>query len=242
MSEKQAKRIRQLEADHIDLRKRMDDLDRRVDAWDAAVTAVHTQDLLDTAARRNAERRLVRHVQHTADTWRRTAYAALIAAIAIEILAILAVHAQGVEIGSPAGATAHQTDQALPGDEVPATMVCCIPADEIPTVHTLQDVTVTHYDCCVECCGKTDGITASGAPAVPYYTVAVDPQVIPLGSDVLVDYGDGVLHTYHASDTGSGVKGAHIDLCVSSHEEARQLGRRTATVWWVAQKGVSGNG
>lgn len=233
MSEKQAKCTRQLEAKHTNLQKRMDDLDRRVDTWDAAVTAVHTQDLLDTAAQRNAERRLVRHVQHTADTWRRTAYAALIASIVVEILAILTVHAQSVEIDPPAGATAHQTDQALPGDDVPATTVCCITADEIPTVHTLQDVTVTHYDCCVECCGKTDGITASGAPAVPYYTVAVDPQVIPLGSDVLVDYGDGVLHTYHASDTGSGIKGNRIDLCVSSHEEALHAGVKSATVYWV---------
>lgn len=99
--------------------------------------------------------------------------------------------------------------------------------------HVLENCTVTHYDVCVRCCGKTDGITASGLMAVPGVTVAVDPAVIPLGSDVLVDYGDGVLHYYRADDTGSGVKGNAIDICVSSHAEALELGCRTATVYWV---------
>ena len=65
-------------------------------------------------------------------------------------------------------------------------------------------------------------------------TVSVDPDVIPLGTDVLVDYGDGEICYYRADDTGSGaVKGNHIDLCVGSHAEALQLGRRTATVYWI---------
>ena len=97
----------------------------------------------------------------------------------------------------------------------------------------LDDVTVTHYDPCVKCCGKTDGITATGVHVTPYYTVAVDPGVIPLGSDVMVDYGDGVIHYYKAEDTGGGVKGNHIDLCVTEHDEALELGVRYATVWFV---------
>ena len=97
----------------------------------------------------------------------------------------------------------------------------------------IDNVTVTHYDCCVECCGKADGITASGVRATPGVTVAVDPSVIPLGSDVLVDYGDGKIQYYRADDVGGAVKGNHIDLCVGSHEEALALGVRTATVWWV---------
>ena len=97
----------------------------------------------------------------------------------------------------------------------------------------IDNVTVTHYDCCVECCGKADGITASGVRATPGVTVAVDPSVIPLGSDVLVDYGDGKIQYYRADDVGGAVKGNHIDLCVGSHEEALSLGVRTATVWWV---------
>lgn len=101
----------------------------------------------------------------------------------------------------------------------------------------LEDVTVTHYDPCVKCCGKTDGITATGVPVTPYYTVAVDPEIIPLGSEVLVDYGDGVIHYYRAEDTGGGVKGKHLDLCVTDHTEALTLGVRKATVWFLPTEG-----
>ena len=104
--------------------------------------------------------------------------------------------------------------------------------------HRIDNVTVTHYCICQQCCGKAPdhpvyGITASGRRATPYVSVAVDPSLIPLGADVLVDYGDGEIHYYRADDTGSGVTGRHIDLCAGSHEEALQLGRRTATVYWV---------
>ena len=137
---------------------------------------------------------------------------------------------------------------SLPEDKPPAQAETAIVAPEpveepenelieaalLASAHRLDNVTVTHYDCCVECCGKTDGITASGVRATPGVTVAVDPDVIPLGADVLVDYGDGEIHYYRADDVGAAVKGSHIDLCVGSHEEALQLGRRTATVYWVA--------
>lgn len=103
----------------------------------------------------------------------------------------------------------------------------------------IENVTMTHYCICKKCCGKSPdnpayGITASGRKATPYVSVAVDPDVIPLGSDVLVDYGDGDIKYYRADDTGGAVKGDHIDLCVKSHQEALQLGIRTATVWVVA--------
>lgn len=138
-------------------------------------------------------------------------------------------------------------DGRLPGDDIPATKPCCMLLDDtydrpeneliqaalLEKAQIIEDCTVTHYDCCVSCCGKTDGITASGAQATPGVTVAVDPDVIPLGSDVLVDYGDGEIHYYRADDIGGAVKGNHIDLCVESHEEALLLGRRTATVYWV---------
>lgn len=138
---------------------------------------------------------------------------------------------------------------SLPEDKPPAqaetvTVAAPEPVEEpenelieaalLASAHRLDDVTVTHYDCCVECCGKADGITASGVRATPGVTVAVDPAVIPLGADVLVDYGDGMLHYYRADDTGSGVVGNCIDLCVADHQTAVQLGRRTATVWWVS--------
>lgn len=138
------------------------------------------------------------------------------------------------------------TDGSLPGDDVPAMVRCALTEEEIEAAENemieaallaratrLDDVTVTHYCTCVECCGKDDGITASGLMATPGVTVAVDPDVIPLGADVLVDYGDGEIQYYRADDTGSAVRGNHIDVCLASHEEAAQAGVTTATVWWV---------
>lgn len=99
----------------------------------------------------------------------------------------------------------------------------------------LDNVVVTHY--CSELrphiCGTGDGITASGRQVTPYVSVAVDPTVIPLDADVLVDYGDGEIHYYRADDTGAWINGNHIDLAVTHHSEAEQLGIRTATVYWV---------
>ena len=101
----------------------------------------------------------------------------------------------------------------------------------------LGNVIVTHY--CSELrphiCGTGDGITASGRQVTPYVSVAVDPTEIPLGADVLVDYGDGEIHYYRADDTGAWVNGKHIDLAVETHDEALQMGIKTATVYWVAE-------
>lgn len=106
--------------------------------------------------------------------------------------------------------------------------------------HKLTDVTVTHYCPCQKCCGKPEGhpaygITASGRQLVPGVSVGVDPSVIPLGSTVILDFGDGELQYCVADDTGSGIKGNHIDLAVADHQEALEMGVRTATVYWCEE-------
>ena len=78
---------------------------------------------------------------------------------------------------------------------------------------------VSAYCLCEQCCGKTDGITASGTKAMPGRTIAVDPKVIPLGSKVLI--GD---KTYIAEDTGGNIKGYRIDVLLGSHNEAIKHG------------------
>lgn len=99
----------------------------------------------------------------------------------------------------------------------------------------LDNVTVTYY--CAEkrphICGTGDGITATGGRVAPGWSCAVDPNVIPLGSDVLVDYGDGNLQYYVADDVGGAIRGNHIDLCVATHAEALERGKTTATVYFV---------
>lgn len=251
MSEKMAKRVRRLEG-------KVDDLERFKSSWEAAEAAVHNQAVMDAAAERNAERRRAREAERAVASWRRMTYAVLVAAIIVLVAAILVVNASADDTSSNElmisdTETMTHTENTAKND--PIFVMSLSQTDDSDKVaedfenerieaalfarsHVIEDVTVTHYDCCVECCGKNDGITASGVQATPGVTVAVDPAVIPLGSDVLADYGDGELHYYRADDTGGAVKGNHIDLCVGSHEEALQLGRRTATVYWVAPEEV----
>lgn len=108
---------------------------------------------------------------------------------------------------------------------------------DLTKMKQIENATVTAYCICKKCCGKDPdhpayGITASGRPAEPFLSVAVDPFLIPLGSTVYMDYGDGVIHQFRADDTGSSVAGAKIDVCYPDHETALLHGVQTARVWW----------
>lgn len=228
-----AKRVRRLEG-------RVDDLERFRSSWDAAEEAAHKQAVLDAATARNAERRRARQAERTAALWRRVAYIALVAAIIVEIIAILVIHANAAcaaTIDPPVGVTASETAPA-PMEEPEEAENELIEAALLARSHAIDECTITFY--CSEkrphICGTGDGIAADGTPVLSWATCAVDPDVIPLGSTVLVDLGDGYgLRTLVANDTGGAVKGNHIDLCVATHEEALQLGRRTATVYWCEE-------
>ena len=87
--------------------------------------------------------------------------------------------------------------------------------------------TITHY-CHGACCNGARWAyqpTASGAWPEAGRTVAVDPSVIPLGSEVLVNG-----HIYVAEDTG--VKGYWVDIFCASHSEALNRGMFTTEVSW----------
>ena len=237
MSQKNEKLRRQVDV----LKGRMDIMERNA-AWYAAERDVHNKAILDATAERNAEHRRAKRAERAVHTWRNIAYAAMVTAIIVEIVAICAIRAAGADMSSAPSVTAEAPEvmtvssiRAAPEEPKIDVASNSMPEDKL---HVIENVAITHYCICEKCCGKTPdhpayGITASGRAAVPGTTVAVDPNVIPLGAEVLVDYGDGELHRYRADDTGSAVTGAHIDLCVGSHQEAIQLGVRTATVMWA---------
>ena len=57
--------------------------------------------------------------------------------------------------------------------------------------------------------------------------IAVDPNVIPLGTRVFIPgYGYAI-----ADDTGGAIKGNRIDMAFGSHGEAMDFGRQTVTVY-----------
>lgn len=99
-------------------------------------------------------------------------------------------------------------------------------ADPEPELISLGEFKIFAYCPCASCCGKSDGITATGTVATAGRTIAVDPEVIPLGSVVIIDG-----HEYIAEDTGGGIKGKKIDMFCSSHEEALQRGVITKEVF-----------
>lgn len=140
-------------------------------------------------------------------------------------------------------------DGSLPGDDTPATTRCYLTGEEMEAAenelieaallarsHRLEDVTITFY-CCEErphICGTGTGITASGRRVTPYVSCAVDPDIIPLGSTIMIEY-NGEMVYLRADDTGPAVKGDHIDIAVKEHQEALSLGVKTADIWWCEE-------
>ena len=164
---------------------------------------------------------------------------------------LLSYMAMTVEAEQPAiyKATLARDDGRLPGDDTPATTRCYMTDEEVEAAenelieqallarsHKLKDVTITFY-CCEarpHICGTGNGITASGRRVTPYVSCAVDPDVIPLGSTVMLEY-NGEMVYLRADDTGGGVNGNHIDIAVKGHQEALSLGVKTADIWWCEE-------
>lgn len=107
-----------------------------------------------------------------------------------------------------------------------------------PELIELGEFKTTAYCTCVKCCGiwsaehpsrvGTDYVqrTKSGTIPTADRTVSVDPDVIPLGTVLIIDG-----HEYIAEDTGSAVKGNVIDIYFDSHELAVEYGVQMKTIY-----------
>lgn len=128
-------------------------------------------------------------------------------------------------------------DGSLPGDDKEAEGYASLEAMGLEVEdlyeHTANFV-VTSYCGCSKCCGKwsngsdSDAIGCLGVKLTPYYSIAVDKSIIPLGTILWDDEGN----YYRAEDTGSGVKSYHIDLFTGDHEEALQAGVYYKQLYW----------
>ena len=171
----------------------------------------------------------------------------ILATIAWAIIVVSALVTPVKADAVPSGES-QEDNGRIPGDDVPATERCYMTEEEVQEdfenyyilnallakAHRIEDCTVTWYT--EATCGKTPdnpayGITASGLPVVEHLTVAVDRSVIPLYSDVFVQYADGTIEQLWATDTG--VNGNHIDIYTPDYDYAIQMGRQKLTVWWV---------
>ena len=81
-----------------------------------------------------------------------------------------------------------------------------------------QTRTVTAYCPCVKCCGKSDGITASGKKAVEGLTVAAN--WLPLGTIVEIEN----VGTRKVMDRMSKKYPDRLDVFFNSHEQAKKFG------------------
>ena len=77
---------------------------------------------------------------------------------------------------------------------------------------------ITYYCSCSKCCGKSDGITSSGAVAQVSHTIAA-PKSYAFGTQIEID---GVMYT--VEDRGVSINGNRFDVYVGSHQEALNLG------------------
>ena len=79
---------------------------------------------------------------------------------------------------------------------------------------------VTAYCACMQCCGKTNGITASGTKATANRTIAT-PSTFSFGTKVKING-----TTYTVEDRGGAIQGNRIDIYMNTHSEALKWGVR----------------
>lgn len=81
-------------------------------------------------------------------------------------------------------------------------------------------------------CNNGDSSTTStGTEPVVGRTVAVDPSIIPYGSEVIING-----HTYIAEDCGSAIKGNRVDILFSTHQEALEFGVQYNEVSYITKE------
>lgn len=116
----------------------------------------------------------------------------------------------------------------------------------------LGEFEATAYDLSIQSCGKPKssrgyGITANGTSIAGHsresaMTIAVDPNIIPLGTKVYIEFPEQFKYLngiYTANDTGSAIKGKIIDVFMgdfqqdTTSETVWEFGRRKVKVYKV---------
>lgn len=118
------------------------------------------------------------------------------------------------------------------------------PKEDFAEIVSLGEFELTAYCACSKCCGiwskdrplDSEGVPivygSSGERLVEGYSVAVDPSVIPYGTEIIIDG-----KTYIAHDCGGAIKGNRIDIYFASHKRAVKFGRQTAEVFQIISEG-----
>lgn len=88
------------------------------------------------------------------------------------------------------------------------------------------------YCSCVSCCGKSNGITSSGAKASAWYTLAAG-RCYPIGTVIYIPYFKNQPNGgwFVVQDRGGAISSNRIDVYMGSHGQALQFGRRNLTCY-----------
>jgi 3D (Asp-Asp-Asp) domain-containing protein len=93
-----------------------------------------------------------------------------------------------------------------------------------PVVKTFN---TSAYCSCVKCCGKTTGITSSGAKATSWYTLAAG-SAYPIGTIIYIpalkDKPNG--GWFVVQDRGGAISNSKLDIYMGTHTQALQFGRK----------------
>lgn len=147
-----------------------------------------------------------------------------------------------IAVATRPSASVVQPELSAASTEAPATTLPIVevsaPVETEPELIKLGEFKTTAYCTCVKCCGiwsqehpsrvGTDYVqrTKSGTIPTEGRTVAVDPDVIPFGTVLIIDG-----HEYIAEDSGAAVKGNVVDIYFASHEAAVNYGVQTKTIY-----------
>lgn len=163
-----------------------------------------------------AEKKKNRGIREKIYFWRKVSTALLMFLIIAIIIILCTCGAGGRKVEEPISTAEAQELQ---------TAELAEPVVNEDRPYRLETYIVTAYCSCKKCCGKTDGITASGVKAVEGVTIAADTSRLPFGTQVEID---GTVYT--VQDRGGAIKGNKIDIYFSSHEKALAYGCQTKKV------------
>lgn len=98
-----------------------------------------------------------------------------------------------------------------------------------PVVKTFN---TSAYCSCVSCCGKSNGITSSGAKASSWYTIAAG-KTYPIGTVIYIPYFKNKPNGgwFVVQDRGGAISSNKIDIYMGSHRQALQFGRHNLTCY-----------
>lgn len=103
------------------------------------------------------------------------------------------------------------------------------PIEETPKLVSLGMFKASAY--CTEnyphiCNDGNANHTATGTVPTPGRTIAVDPKVIPYGTEVIIEG-----HTFIAEDCGEAITGNEVDICFPLHKSALEFGVQEVEVF-----------